>query len=134
MGSAVTARDPWAGLPPTPVHTIAPTEEEAGRAAVFTRSGGDCERCGTTHAGHWHHRKTRGRGGTWSPANGLQLCHSCHDWVHRHPEQSCEQGFLVRTEADPATTPVLLHARRRAPRRWVLLDTTGGRKDTARPC
>lgn len=117
--------DPWAGLPPSPPpRPYTPTAEEEGRAKVLARSGGDCEGCGGSPAGHWHHRKTRGRGGDWSPANGLQLCNTCHDWVHRNPADAYDQGFLVRTEANPEDVPVLRKMRLRR-RQWVLLDALG---------
>ena len=120
----MTARDPWEDLPPSPPRVVTPTEEEIGRANVLARSGGNCERCGASSAGHWHHRKTRGRGGDWSAANGLQLCNDCHDWTHRNTGEAYREGLLVRTEADPEDVPVLLRTRLRG-RRWALLDALG---------
>jgi hypothetical protein len=48
------------------------------RTAVLRRSGGRCERCGSTDRVEAHHRRGVAAGGTHDPRNGEALCWSCH--------------------------------------------------------
>lgn len=99
--------------------------------AVQARSGGACERCGTTTAMRWslHHRRPRGMGGTKRsdvhlPSNLILLCGSgtegCHGWVESNRATSYELGLLVYSQDDPGSIPVSLRRGR------VLLDDEGG--------
>ena len=51
-------------------------------------------------------------GGTSDPArdhglaNLISLCRPCHDHVHANPEQSYEEGWLVKSTADPELVPI----------------------------
>lgn len=51
-------------------------------------------------------------GGTSDPqvafgvSNLVSLCRTCHDWVHAHPQEAYEGGFLVHSWEDPAEIPV----------------------------
>lgn len=91
-----------------------PTREQ--RAAVHTRAGGCCERCGdriTPWVDHSiHHRLPRGRGGRNSLSNLVLLCGSgvtgCHGQVESQRTAAYETGWLVETGIDPATKPVLV--------------------------
>ena len=62
--------------------------EAAGRASVRERSQGRCELCGRAQADGVHHRQPRSAGGSWHPANLLDLCGSgttgCHGLVEAH--------------------------------------------------
>lgn len=55
-----------------------------------------CERCHKNTATEVHH--IAGRDGwkltDWTKLRGL--CSPCHDWVHDHPEEAYEQGWLER--------------------------------------
>lgn len=61
-----------------------------------------CERC-TAHDGprrpatEVHHRRFRSAGGHLTlPANCARLCSGCHAWVHAHPIEAHEAGWIVR--------------------------------------
>lgn len=79
--------------------------------AILERAGGQCEAwisgvC-NTRSEHIHHRKLRSGGGLHTPANGLSICHLCHDHVHRNPKEAMEHGWIVsRYVDDPASVPV----------------------------
>ncbi|TDW30993.1 hypothetical protein EDD25_2781 [Cryobacterium psychrophilum] len=90
-----------------------------------------CMRCGVAiDGGSRHHRQRRQVGGHSLPQLVL-LCGSgttgCHGWVHAHPQQSREHGYIVRTHVpDPATIPVLIGAVRQSGNYWALLTDLGG--------
>lgn len=96
------------------------------KPAVFARSGGHCDLCGTgLRPDQWeaHHRQPRGMGGdptADTSANLLALHTDCHRWVESHRDIAYTLGFLVRTGHDPATTPVKRHRRF-----WQLPTETG---------
>lgn len=86
------------------------------RQAVAGRSGRICESCAAARGTEMHHRKSRGVGGDWSPANIVHLCHECHHWVTNHPEEAYACGLSVRSTDDPEKIPVL----RRTPEGFFL--------------
>ncbi len=51
-------------------------------------------------------------GGTSDPeinyglANLVSLCRDCHSWIHLHPAESYESGWLVHSWDDPAEIPL----------------------------
>jgi WhiB family redox-sensing transcriptional regulator len=47
-------------------------------------------------ASQLHHRKMRSHGGTNDPENLLAVCAWCHDYIHSHPAESYEAGWLIR--------------------------------------
>ncbi len=49
----------------------------------------------TGRAAHSHHRKTKARGGSNNPVNLVRVCASCHDFIHAHPKEAAERGFLL---------------------------------------
>ena len=56
----------------------------------------NCQRCGGRNE-VVHEKLTRARGGSITdPANCVVLCNACHAWVHAHPRQSTEDGWLLR--------------------------------------
>lgn len=94
------------------------------------RDGGRCVRCGTAH--HWagldiHHRRPRSHpfDGLHEPSNLIVLCGSgttgCHGWVHAHPQEAYDHGWLVHSYQQPEDMRVdtYLHGN-------VLLDDQGG--------
>lgn len=83
-----------------------PWDERGTREACKNRSGGVCEFCMTTRATEMHHRKSRGVGGEWHPANILHLCSGCHAYITHHPEWSYQLGLMVRSYDDPAEIAV----------------------------
>lgn len=99
VAASTTARPARKAAPPDPV-------TPATRAAVRARSGGVCEgqvtRACTGAAAHVHHRKLR-RFGDHRVVNLLDLCHACHEHVHKNPTWSYDHGFLVRSHDDPET-------------------------------
>ena len=60
-------------------------------------SGGRCEAdtevC-TGRAVHIHHVLMRSRGGSDNVSNLLDVCVSCHSWIHEHPSESYDRGWL----------------------------------------
>ena len=70
------------------------------RQIVSDRSRGICEamcahECART-AEHVHHRLMRSQGGSDEPDNLLHVCHVCHAYIHAHPTEAYERGWLVR--------------------------------------
>ena len=77
---------------------------------LFERSHERCERCGS-RGEQIHHRKPRKSGGTRDAAindlsNLVLLCQADHHYVEMNREWAYEQGWLVRSWADPAYQPV----------------------------
>jgi len=68
---------------------------------VKRRAAGWCEAhtpdCppGRHYGQHAHHVVPRGRGGGNDPTNGLWVCWRAHDFIHRHPQASVENGWLA---------------------------------------
>lgn len=103
---------------------------------VAKRAGGRCEMCGNPVSyGYYsyHHRRTRGMGGSKDPAtnqasNLLLLCGTgttlCHGWITEFPKKAKaeENGWVVSRWAKPALVPVLVFSH--APHK-VLLDDDG---------
>lgn len=77
-------------------HAAALTLADA-RSQCFTRDRWACRRCGASSAAglNAHHVALRARGGVHHVANLVTLCVSCHAWVHAHPEQATEEGWLA---------------------------------------
>lgn len=87
----------------------------AVRQVVRTRDNHQCVRCGARVApGELHHRRRRGIGqDPHAAANLVTLCggpahNGCHQWVHAHPQQATEAGFIVSVHdpAEPHDVPV----------------------------
>jgi hypothetical protein len=97
---------------------VSPAERH-GKDVVRARSGGLCEACGMRPAKEWQHRKRRSQGGTWDPANGLDLCRADHRFATVEPVLGRNRGWVVWSHEDPASVPVL---RRDS---WVLLGSDG---------
>lgn len=95
------------------------------RQIVADRSLGACERCGEYASdGQLHHRRPRQHGGTRRPetnlaSNALWLCLMCHTGVESYRAEAYDNGWLVRSQQDPVTTPVLYRGQ------LVLLDSDG---------
>jgi hypothetical protein len=71
---------------------------EAARTIVRHRAHGRCERCGSPAPnGEWHHRRSRSVRDEHRhcPCNGLWLCQADHQWVHAHPFEARQTGFIV---------------------------------------
>ena len=70
---------------------------------------GVCELCDAARAIDPHHRLRRTQGGTDDRSNLLFLCRRCHDWIHDHPAESYQQGYLLRSGLSDniAWSPVL---------------------------
>lgn len=83
--------------------------------AVFARAESDasypaCEAmirgvC-VLRASHWHHRRMRSQGGGHDVVNGLAVCEACHHFFHMNPAVAYGEGWLVRSNSDPARVPV----------------------------
>lgn len=70
------------------------------KVVVRRRSGGLCEaRTGERCAGrgqHVHHVLPRSRGGKDNGSTPLlDVCFPCHEWIHGHPSEARERGWLV---------------------------------------
>lgn len=93
------------GLPPRQKRPNPRTSGQWRRAVadVKARSGGRCEaraipECRTAGQ-HRHHIWLRSRGGPDEAWNLLNVCFACHDWIHAHPREATEGGFM-RSEWD----------------------------------
>ncbi len=54
-----------------------------------------CERCLQAPSMDPHERIPRSQGGSIvDPENLIGLCRYCHRWVHAHPRQATEDGWL----------------------------------------
>lgn len=77
-----------------------PPELREAKKAVRARSRGVCEAATpfcTGSAQHFHHRKPRSAGGSHSEVNGLDVCLTCHRYLHDHPASSYERGLLLHS-------------------------------------
>lgn len=90
------------------------------RNAVKQRSNGLCEICGTQlvtsvcNRRSMHHRFKKEYGGIDSLANLIDVCISCHRWIHEDEYASfVDWGYISDY---PETTPCFLG------QKWVLLD------------
>jgi hypothetical protein len=75
------------------------------REVVDERDQKQCVRC-ANRAGEKHHRQRRREGGHgyW---NVISLCGTCHRYVHAHPAQSRELGYIIGVhESDPESIPI----------------------------
>lgn len=102
---------------------------EAANVALFARSGGLCEHCGTPLNGRVerHHRQRRQVGGD-RLSNLLYLLPEHHTYITEHPTEAMANGFIVSTHGpggvapNPEEVPVRLFGRML----W-LLDDHGGK-------
>lgn len=83
------------------------------REAIWERSGGRCEMCGTPAAnGQIHHRRPRGMGGSKDPltgaiTNGVLLHPNCHAKVESERSWAFDNGWLVQQRDEPELTPIM---------------------------
>ena len=67
------------------------------RLAVLERDNYACRRCGR-HAGNTaniHHRAGREGIDPNCLGNLVLLCHACHEWAHRNPQQAYDDGWMI---------------------------------------
>lgn len=69
------------------------------RQKLEARSHGICEKCRQARATHKHHKKGRGRQDSDHLENLAHLCTFCHNYVHSHPQESYEQGWMIKRGA-----------------------------------
>lgn len=63
---------------------------------MFVQAGG----------GAWHHRRGRSVRDEHQhcSCNGINVCTKCHEWIHAHPFESREKGWIVsRENPNPGT-------------------------------
>jgi hypothetical protein len=86
---------------------------ERSRKLVRVREMNKCLRCAMgSQALQWHHRRSRSVRDPHQhcPCNGVLLCPTCHEWVHKHPFEARGLGLIVsRHTAVPGTVPVWSH-------------------------
>jgi len=75
-------------------------------AVIRARDYDRCARCGKTGNLHTHHRMLRSAGSDERACNRVTLCQGCHNFVHMHPEQSLDEGWLTGRYQDPAEVPI----------------------------
>lgn len=94
-------RQPMKRRPPRPARDGEVEREFRGdeRVAIERRSDGKCEartpHC-TDKARIIHHRLLKRHGGRGDRGNGLHCCTACHLFIHMHPEESYEKGWMIR--------------------------------------
>lgn len=112
------------------VGTVSKGPSDETRTICGERDNARCVRCGKSlynTMASLHHRRMRSHPftGLHEPSNLIWLCGSgdqkCHGYVHAHPKESYERGWLVSMVKDPAEVPVstFLYGS-------VLLDDAGG--------
>lgn len=81
------------------------------RGAVLERDGYACVRCGK-HVGyqpHSIHHRILGNRKDVRASNLITLCGSgvtdCHGWVHAHPKEAMEHGYIVSSFTKRQETP-----------------------------
>ena len=105
-----------------------PSEET--RQLVHMRDEWRCIRCGSSMYNNYfgedqHHRRMRSHKfpGLHAADNIIDLCGSgttgCHGYVHQHPTESYENGWLVHSYEDPAEVPINIRGL------WYLLKKDG---------
>jgi len=78
---------------------------EAAQAEAWGRSSGWCEASTPAcpsgrHVAHqFHHRLMRSHGGQHDADNLLHVCSPAHDYIHLHPAESYEAGWLLHRVA-----------------------------------
>lgn len=95
---------------------------------LWTRCHSRCEVCDRMLIGsaERHHRQRREVGGD-RYANLILIHPECHTWVHAHPYEAREKGWIVSAYADPLSVPVFSLGR------WWVLDDEGSRTLGADP-
>lgn len=87
------------------------SEWDSAKRACFERDEGKCRKC-SRPATDCHHLKPRQMGGRKDPevnfglANLVSLCRECHSWIHLHPAESYEKGWLVHSWQSPSDVPL----------------------------
>jgi 5-methylcytosine-specific restriction endonuclease McrA len=74
-----------------------PSPMKQAREAVVRRSSGRCEALTPVCTGrmeHAHHVVRRSQGGKDEPENLLACCAACHGYIHDHPAESFDRGWL----------------------------------------
>lgn len=85
---------------------------ETARKIILARDNWMCIRCGA-EATDVHHRKAKKMGGTknediaYGYANLISVCRNCHSWIHGHPTEAVDAGYIVKTGFDPETTFII---------------------------
>ncbi len=75
------------------------------REKLVEHPSAKCKVCGFSKPHDLHHRREMSMGGAYTnPANVVPVCRNpCHEWIHSHPQEARELGFLV-FEGDPEWT------------------------------
>lgn len=66
-----------------------------GRARPDVPLAVRCEICQVWRSTERHHKLRRSQGGTDDVTNTMDLCSWCHGEVHRNPEHSYREGYLI---------------------------------------
>ena len=94
---------------------IEKTPSKETRRIVLDRDNYQCVRCGKSIMRcrySIHHRRLRSHPfpGLHKASNLITLCGSgdtgCHGWVHSHPSEAREHGWIVAATGTPATIAV----------------------------
>lgn len=54
-----------------------------------------CEACGIANSEQLHHKKGRGRNYI-NIDTFMAVCHTCHTYIHAHPAESYEKGWMIK--------------------------------------
>lgn len=79
---------------------------------VDKRDDWSCVRCGKSLyavVGARHHRKLRSQASKaekHTVSNLIDVCETCHEWIHANPALAYEHGFMVHGYADPRQVPI----------------------------
>ncbi len=78
------------------------------REMVYERDQGRCVRCRMRpQVKQWHHRRGRSVDDEHrhAPCNGVTLCPTCHEWVHKNPFEARAEGWIVARHLVPCEVP-----------------------------
>lgn len=79
---------------------------------VDKRDDWSCTRCGKSLyavVGARHHRKLRSQASKeekHTAANLIDVCETCHEWIHANPALAYEHGLMVHGFDDPREVPI----------------------------
>jgi len=67
----------------------------AKNKATYMKDNPRCEICARKGKLDLHHKAGRTGDNYTNIATFMAVCRMCHDWIHSHPKESREKGYLI---------------------------------------